>query len=138
MVLLVYAPVLVSLPILLVVGLVFFVVPGGFIIVLGGLYWAVSSLIGVVGLGAMRRWRAHRARTRAARADVAPVRRREQPRFEPAGAFDSTPMPLALASHRGDVPAANVAVARRANSVPQFEPAELRPIRDSDDRRYVA
>jgi hypothetical protein len=134
----VYAPVLVSLPILLVIGSVFFVVTGGFIIVLGGLYLALTWLIGLVGLAATRRWGAHRARKRAARADVVPVRPRGQPRFGPADAFASTPVPLALGSHRRDVSAANVSVARRADGVPQLEPAELGPIRDSDDRRQAA
>jgi hypothetical protein len=136
--LLIYVPVLVSLPILLVIGLVFFVVPGGFIIVLGALYYGLSWLIGVFGFSAARRWRAHRDRARAARPDVAPVRPRGQPRFEPAGASASTPVALALESHRGDVSAANVSVARRADGVTRLEPAELRPFRDSDDRRHVA
>jgi hypothetical protein len=38
-VILIYAPTLLCLPVLLVVGLVFVVIPGGFIVVLGGLYY---------------------------------------------------------------------------------------------------
>jgi hypothetical protein len=136
-VVLVYAPVLVSLPILLLVAIMI-AIPGGFIILLAGLYWALSSLIGLVGLAATRRWRAHRARVRTARADVAPVRPGGQPRCEPAGAFASTQVPLALGNRRGEVSAANVSVARRAKGVPQLGPAELGPIRNSDDRRHAA
>jgi hypothetical protein len=116
MVLLVYAPVLVILPILLLVFIMFMVVRGGFIIVLAVLFWVLPWLIGVVALAATRRWRAHRARVRAARTDVVPVRPRGQPRFEPAAAIASTTVSLALGSR----------------------PAELGPIRDSDDRPHVA
>jgi hypothetical protein len=130
-----YAPVLVSLPILLVVG-VFVVVPGGFFFVLGSVYWVLSWLIGLVWLAATRWRRARRARVRAARADVVAVRPRGQPRCEPAGAF--APTPLAPSSRGAAGSAANLSVARRAGGVRQLGPAELGPIRDSDDRRHVA
>jgi hypothetical protein len=55
-----YAPVLLFLPILLVVGLVFVVVAGGFLIVLSGLYFMLVAIIGVVGLAARGRRRARR------------------------------------------------------------------------------
>jgi hypothetical protein len=133
-VLLAYAPVLVSLPILLVAG-VFVVVAGGFFFVLGSVYCVLSWLIGLVWLAA--RWRrARRARGRAARADVVPIRPRGQPRFERAGAFASTPP--AHVSRGATVSAANLSVARRAGGVRQLGPAERGPIRDSDDRRHVA
>jgi hypothetical protein len=44
--LLVYAPVLLGLPVLLAVGLVFVLVPGGFMIVFGALYYASAWVMG--------------------------------------------------------------------------------------------
>jgi hypothetical protein len=137
MALFVYAPVLIGLPILLPVLIIFLVVPGGFIVVLAGLYWAFLWLIGVVGLATSRRWRSHRGRARAARAEVVPVRRQAQPQFEPARAFAPTPVPLALGSSRGDVSAATVSIAR-ANEVPQLVPADRVPVPDSDVRGQAA
>lgn len=57
-----YAPILLCLPVLLVVGVVFVVIPGGFIIVLGGLYYALVGFTGLLGLavGRQRRVRASR------------------------------------------------------------------------------
>lgn len=134
----VYAPVLVSLPILLPVLIIFMLVPGGFIVVLAGLYWALSSLIGVVSLAATGRRRVRRSRIPSATEDVGSVSPLGQPRLEPAGAFASTPVPLELGSRRRDVSAQNVVIARRADGVPQVGPAELAPIRETDDRRHVA
>jgi hypothetical protein len=54
---LVYAPFLLCLPALLVVGLVFVVVPGGFIVVLSALYYASVGFIGLVGMAAASRGR---------------------------------------------------------------------------------
>jgi hypothetical protein len=49
--LLLYSPLLIFLPILLLAGIIFVVVPGGFIIVLAGVfYFASAGLIGLVGL----------------------------------------------------------------------------------------
>ncbi len=137
MVLFVYAPVLLGLPILLPILIIFLVVPGGFIVVLAGIYYAFLWLAGVVGLAASRWWRTHRARVRAVRAEAVPVRRQAQPRFEPAGAFALTSLPLALGSAR-DVSAGTVSIARRADGVPQLVRAERAPVPDSDDRRQAA
>ena len=52
-----YAPILLCLPLLLLVG-VFVCIPGGFIIVLGGLYYALVWLTGLLGLAVRRRPRA--------------------------------------------------------------------------------
>ena len=49
-----YVPILLCLPVLLV-GLVFVFIPGGFIIVLGGLYYALVGFIGLLGRAASRR-----------------------------------------------------------------------------------
>ena len=49
-----YTPILLCLPLLLLVG-VLVCIPGGFIIVLGGLYYALVGFIGLLGLAV--RWR---------------------------------------------------------------------------------
>ena len=138
MLLFVYAPVLVSFPILLVIGSVFFVVTGGFIIVLGGLYLALTWLIGLVGLAATRRWGAHRARKRAARADVVPVRRAGNRGSGRLMLFASPRCHSRSEVIEGTDRLRTCPVARRADGVPQLEPAEFGPIRGSDDRRQAA
>lgn len=61
-----YLPFLALSPILVVVAVVFVVIPGGFIIVLGGAYFLSVELVGLVGLAAARRWRTtHTNRRRA-------------------------------------------------------------------------
>jgi hypothetical protein len=47
-----FAPVLAFLPVLLVVGIIFVVVPGGFITVLGAVFYASLALFGAVGAAA--------------------------------------------------------------------------------------
>ena len=49
-----YVPILLCLPVLLV-GLMLVCIPGGFIIVLGGLYYAFVGFTGLLGLAAIRR-----------------------------------------------------------------------------------
>jgi hypothetical protein len=62
LVLLLYSPVLIFLPILLLAGIIFVVVPGGLIIVLvGACYFASVGLIGLFGLATKRRPHAIRA-----------------------------------------------------------------------------
>jgi hypothetical protein len=51
-----FAPVLAFLPVLLVVGIIFLVVPGGFILVLGAVFYASLALFGAVGAAAKTRW----------------------------------------------------------------------------------
>lgn len=69
-VILVYAPVLLFLPVSLLAGVVFVVVPGGFILVLGALYYALTTVAGLLGLAAAERWRARAARVRGASTTV--------------------------------------------------------------------
>lgn len=52
-----YAPILLCLPLLLVVA-VFVCIPGGFIVVLGALYYALVGFTGLLGLAVRRRPRA--------------------------------------------------------------------------------
>jgi hypothetical protein len=56
-----YAPILLCLPMLLVVG-VLVCIPGGFIIVLGGLYYAFVGFTGLLGLAVSGRRRAGASR----------------------------------------------------------------------------
>lgn len=65
-IILAYAPILFFLPVLFLVGVVFVVVPGGFIIVLGGLYYLATGFAGWLGLAATGRWRARASRVRLA------------------------------------------------------------------------
>jgi hypothetical protein len=62
-----YFPFLLFLPILLVLGIFFVIVPGGFIIVLAGAYYASMEVLGLLGLAARKRRRAVRANRRPAR-----------------------------------------------------------------------
>ena len=50
-----YVPILLCLPVLLVAA-VLVCIPGGFIIVLGGLYYAFVGFTGLLGLAVSRRW----------------------------------------------------------------------------------
>jgi hypothetical protein len=56
-----YFPSLLSLPVLLVVGIVFVVVPGGFIVVFAGAYYAAMGVIGYASLRVRERRQAARA-----------------------------------------------------------------------------
>jgi hypothetical protein len=111
---LVYSPVLLCLPILLVVGIVFVVVPGGFIIVLGGLYWASAEFIGLAALAASRLRRAGRSRTRRARPTSVLVPQTKRRRYEPAGAVAPVASTVALRYDRAPGPTPNVVVHPRA------------------------
>jgi hypothetical protein len=68
-----YLPFLLFIPILLVLGILFVIVPGGFIIVLAGAYYASLEVLGLLGLAAGRRRRAVRANRRRANASYALV-----------------------------------------------------------------
>jgi hypothetical protein len=68
-----YFPFLLFIPILLVLGIFFVIVPGGFIIVLAGAYYASLEVLGLLGLAARRRRRAVRANRRRAQGSLALV-----------------------------------------------------------------
>jgi hypothetical protein len=68
-----YLPFLLFIPILLVLGILFVIVPGGFIIVLAGAYYASLEVLGLLGLAAGRRRRAVRANRRRAQGSHALV-----------------------------------------------------------------
>ena len=111
-VILAYAPFLLCLPVLLLAGVVFFVVPGGFIIVLGGLYYVTAGFAGLLGLGANKRWQARASR--AGRAHTT---------------FANTPPAIrATSRQRGAIPANPVTVqftrARVAGPARSFVPRQ--------------
>lgn len=62
-----YYPALIYLPVSLIVGVVFVIVPGGFIIVLGAVYFAVAQFFGLLALAAVRARRACRTRRKRPR-----------------------------------------------------------------------
>lgn len=109
---LVYAPVLVGLAILAVVGIVFVLVPGGFIIVLGGLYFMSTELIGLAGLAARNRRRAARSRTRRTRPTSVLAPQTKRRRFEPAGTAAPVLSTVALRYDRVPGPAPDILVHR--------------------------
>jgi hypothetical protein len=113
-VILAYAPILMVLPVLLVVGLVFVVVPGGFIIVLGGLYYAVLGFTGLLALAARGRWRAGASRRRANTSrDEAPRSGRSS--FGPRPAAAPRPVAVGFTSDRAVGSAPKLAQSRRAS-----------------------
>src|SRR4051812_41609922 len=57
-----FAPVVAILPVLLGVGIIFLVVPGGFIIVLGAVFYASLALFGAASAAAKTGWDAARAK----------------------------------------------------------------------------
>ena len=77
-----YFPFLLFIPILLVLGILFVIVPGGFIIVLAGAYYASLEVLGLLGLAAGRKRRAVRANRRRAQGRLAFVTPRT-PRSQP-------------------------------------------------------
>ena len=87
-----YWPSLFYLPILLIVGVFFLVVPGGFIIVGGAVYCAALPFTGLLGMAARRR------RLRATSGRPSRLRRATTPRARRSGADVSTP--IAAARHR--------------------------------------
>ena len=75
LVLLLFSPVLIFLPIMLLGGIIFVVVPGGFIIVLvGACYFASVGLIGLFGLATKPRRHAIHANLQRSEASYARLR----------------------------------------------------------------
>jgi hypothetical protein len=118
MVILLYVPALIGLPILLIAGILFVVVPGGFIIVVGALGYALMSFLGMVGLAAKSRWQAARATRRRDRAGSAVTR---QTARSPARPVAAVATPIAAGFLNGQsagvsgVPGTHIASARSAS-----------------------
>jgi hypothetical protein len=130
-----YTPVLLCLPLLLVVGLVFVVVPGGFIVVLGGLYYAWVGFTGLLGFAAARRWQARGSRIRRAHANFDPGSRPRQPSVAPRGA----PAAVTLGFRNDRAAGSRLALSRRGTG-DAGRAATLDPGRASDrqDRARAA
>jgi hypothetical protein len=73
--LLLYSPALIFLPILLLAGIVFVVVPGGFIVILAAVYYLASAgFIALVGLATKSRRHAIQAKPQRSKARAARLR----------------------------------------------------------------
>jgi hypothetical protein len=107
-----YAPILLCLPVLLIVGLVFVVIPGGFIVVLGGLYYAFVGLTGLLGLAVSRRRRAGASRVPPKTSFENASRSGRSP-FDPGRAIAARPTAYGLTSDRAVGSAPNLALRRR-------------------------
>jgi hypothetical protein len=104
----IYTPALLCLPALLLVGVVFVVVPGGFIIVLGVLYYLLAGFIGVVGLASRRAWRFRRSRSASPATGFVPARTAaREPALARARINPATPAIAGLPNDRGIGSAAN-------------------------------
>jgi hypothetical protein len=126
----VYAPILLCLPVLLLVGVVFVVVPGGFIIVLAGLYYAAAGLTSLLGLEVARRWRAGRSRVRPTSPsfeNASPSSRSSSGR---RGAIAPRPVAVGSTNDRAVGSAANVLLSRRGSDVDLVAPLERGPLPD--------
>ena len=121
-----YFPALLALPILLMVGIVFVIVPGGFLIVVGALFNVLMSFLGMVGLAAKSRLQAARATRRRDRAGsaVTPQTTRSPARPVAAAAApviagflngQSAGLPRDVLAHRGDP--------ERVSGLPRERPA---------------
>jgi hypothetical protein len=116
LIILVYAPSLLFLPVLLLVGVVFVVVPGGFIVVLGGLYFAATGFAGLLGLAANRRWRPRASRVRSANIGFENTSPSGRASFGPRGAIAPRPVVVGLTSDQTIGSAANVMPSRRGSA----------------------
>jgi hypothetical protein len=133
-VILAYAPILLCLPVLLLVGIVFVVVPGGFIIVLAGLYYAAAGFNGLLGLEATRRRGARRSRVRRADTsfeNASPSSRSSSRRREARG---PRPIAVGFTNHRAVGSAPNVPLNRRgSHDVDPVAPLQRGRVRDGQD-----
>jgi hypothetical protein len=112
-VILVYAPFLLLLPVLLLGGVVFVVVPGGFIIVLGALSYAATGFAGLLGLAASRRSRARASHARRANTTFEKTSPSRRAPLGPRGAIAPNPIAVSLANARVVGPAPSLVPHRR-------------------------
>jgi hypothetical protein len=112
---LVYASFLLCLPALLVVGLVFVVVPGGFIVALSALYYASVGFIGLVGMAAASRGRPGSSRGRPAEVSVGNASRLARSSLGPRGAVAAKTVSVVFSNDHGVASAPNQALTRPAS-----------------------
>jgi hypothetical protein len=102
-VILFYAPILLCLPVLLVAGILV-CIPGGFILVLGGVYSALAWLTGLLGLALSGRRRAGASRV-SPNTSSENASRSARPSFGSRPAITGRPTAFGLATdERGHVP----------------------------------
>ena len=109
-----YAPILLCLPVLLVAG-VLFCIPGGFIVVLGGLWYALVWLFtGLLGLAVSRRRQAGASRVRpnTSSANASPSGRSS---FGSRRAIAARPTAFGLSTDRAVGSAPNLELSRRGS-----------------------
>jgi hypothetical protein len=122
----IYTPALLCLPALLLVGVVFVVIPGGFIIVLGALYYLLMGFIGLVGLASRTAWRARRSRSASGATGLVPARTpAREPAFAPARIASATPAIAGLPNDRAVRSAANRLLGRGADGMSRVASAEV-------------
>jgi hypothetical protein len=108
-----YAPILLCLPLLLVAGALV-CIPGGFIIVLGALYYALTGFTSLLGLALSRRRRAGASR-KPPNTSSADVSRSGRLPFGSRGAIVGRPAAVGLATDSAVGSAPNLELSRRAS-----------------------
>lgn len=139
-IILAYAPLLLCLPLLLVLGLVFVVVPGGFIVVLvglsyvafAGLSFVLAEISSFIGLAVSRR---RQGRTQARRAttssrNVSPA---GNPPFVPPGV--PIPLTVGFTENRAIEPSSKLTMSgRRAGDLDRIRALDARRAADRQER----
>jgi hypothetical protein len=134
-----YAPILLCLPVLLLIGVVFVVVPGGFIVVLAGLYYAAAGFTSLLGLEVTRRWRARRSRVRRADASFENAARSGRSSSGPRGAIAPRPVAVGATNDRAAASTPNVLLSRRgSDDVDLVTPLERSRVPDGQDGARAA
>lgn len=132
-----YTPILLCLPVLLVVG-VLFCIPGGVIIVLGGLYDALVGFTGLLGLAVSRRPRAGASRVRPHTSSENPSRSGRSS-FGSRRAIAARPTAFGLTSDPAVGSAPNLKLSRRGSDDINLVAARERgQVRDRQDGAQAA
>ena len=122
-----YAPILLCLPVLLVAGILV-CIPGGFIIVLGALYYALTWFTGSLGLAVSRRRRAGASRM-PPNTSSADASRSGRSSFGSRPAIAARPTAFVLASDPAVGSAPNLELSRRGsddvNRLASHEPGNV-------------
>jgi hypothetical protein len=129
-----YAPILLCLPVLLLIGVVFVVVPGGFIVVLAGLYYAAAGFTSLLGLEVTRRWRARRSRVGRADVSLENASRSGRSSSGRRGAIAPRPVAVGATKDRAAASAPNLLLSRRgSDDVDLVAPLERGRLPDGQD-----
>lgn len=122
----IFSPALLLLSALLLIGVVFVVVPGGFIIVLGALYYLLAGFAGVVGLASRGARRARRSRSAPPTTGFVPARTAaREPALARARITAATPAIAGLPNDRAIGSAANRLLRQGADGMSQIASAEV-------------